>query len=379
MKPLLLTEFEEMRDQNLMELTTARSAGRKVVGTYCLYTPAELIVAAGAIPVSLCGTRQAPISAAEKYLPRNLCPLIKSSFGSAVTDTCPYFYFTDLLVAETTCDGKKKMYEILGKIKPLHLMQLPQTQEGEDSFNYWYREVVRFKNRLEEELGTTITDSGLKSAVQLLNEERQALADLQDVCKHIPSPISGVDLLAVLHLRNFFIDKRKAILMLNRLTAELRDMSAAGSSPFRPGAPRILLTGVPVGTGSDKVIRIIEESGGSVVCLESCSAYKKVAPVDESLEPLTAIAKKYLLTPCSCMSPNNGRLELVARLAGEFAVDGIIDLTWQACHTYNLESFTLQQGLQKHHDLPFLQIETDYSEGDSEQLRVRIEAFLEML
>ena len=379
MKPLLLAEFEEMRERNLLELTDAHKAGRKVVGTYCLYSPTELIVAAGAIPVSLCGTRQTPIPAAEKYLPRNLCPLIKSSFGAAVTDTCPYFYFADLLVAETTCDGKKKMYELLGKLKPLHLMQLPQTQEGEDAFRYWYREVVRFKSRLEKELEVTITDAELKSAIQLLNEERQALVDLQDVCKHIPSPISGVDLLAALHIRSFCIDKREAILILNRLTAELRDMAAAGNSPFRHDAPRILLTGVPVGTGSDKVIRIIEESGGSVVCLESCSAYKKVAPVDESLDPLTAITQKYLQTPCSCMSPNNGRLELVARLAGEFAVDGIIDLTWQACHTYNLESFTLQQGLQKYHDLPFLQIETDYSEGDSEQLRVRIEAFLEMI
>lgn len=379
MKPLLLAEFEEMRERNLSDLVDAHAAGRKIVGTYCLYSPLELIVAAGAISVSLCGTRQTPIPAAEKYLPRNLCPVIKSSFGAAVTDTCPYFYFADLLVAETTCDGKKKMYELLGKLKPLHLMQLPQTQEGEDAFRYWYQEVVRLKSRLEGELGVAITDVRLQSAIKLLNEERQALADLQDVCKHIPSPVSGVDLLAALHIGSFCIDKREAISMLTRLTTELWDIAATGSSPFRPDTPRILLTGVPVGTGSEKVIRIVEEGGGSVVCLESCSAYKKVDPVDEHLDPLIAITEKYIRTPCSCMSPNTGRLELVARLAREFSVDGIIDLTWQACHTYNLESFTLQEGLKKHHDLPFLQIETDYSEGDSEQLRVRVEAFLEMI
>lgn len=96
---------------------------------YCLYSPKEIIMAAGAIPVPLCGTRQDPIPTAEKVLPRNLCPLIKSSYGFAATDTCPYFHFSDILIAETTCDGKKKMYELLGQLKPLHLLQLPQKRQ----------------------------------------------------------------------------------------------------------------------------------------------------------------------------------------------------------------------------------------------------------
>lgn len=79
------------------------------------------------------------------------------------------------------------------------------------------------------------------------------------------------------------------------------------------------------------------------------------------------------------MSPNRGRYELVSRLAEEFQVDGIVDLTWQACHTYNIESFSLRQHVQQHSGLPFLQLETDYAESDSEQLKLRLEAFLELL
>ncbi|MRR06765.1 MAG: 2-hydroxyacyl-CoA dehydratase, partial [Deltaproteobacteria bacterium] len=122
-----------------------------------------------------------------------------------------------------------------------------------------------------------------------------------------------------------------------------------------------------------------EECGGSVVCFESCGAYKKVDPVEESGDPIAAIAERYLRIPCSCMSPNDGRYALVERLVREFSADGVIDLTWQGCHTYNIESYSLKKHVQETSNVPFLQIETDYSESDTEQLKVRIEAFLEMI
>ena len=379
MKAETFGQIATLREANVVALKQAKEAGARVVGTYCLYSPAELIVASGAIPVSLCGTSQNPVPAAEKVLPRNLCPLIKSSYGFAVTDTCPYFHFSDLLVAETTCDGKKKMYELMAEIKPLHLMQLPQVQD-EAALDYWIRELKRLKVRLEEEFGVEVTDEALQEAIRLCNDERRSLQSLQDVCRRRPAPISGMDLLTVLHNRGFSVDKREAIALVDRLTQELEELADAGLSPFTQTTPRILLTGVPVGIGSDKVVRLVEECGGNIVCFESCGAYKKVEPVEEGApDPLRAIAERYLRIPCSCMSPNQGRFQLVERLARDFAVDGVIDLTWQGCHTYNIESWSLKRYLQERTSLPFLQVETDYSESDTGQLKVRIEAFLEIL
>jgi benzoyl-CoA reductase/2-hydroxyglutaryl-CoA dehydratase subunit BcrC/BadD/HgdB len=379
MRPAALARFERLREENILKLVAARERGIPIVGLYCLYSPAELVVAAGAVAVSLCGTRQDTIPVAEQYLPRSICPLIKSSFGAAVGDSCPFFHFADLVVAETTCDGKKKMYELLGEMKPLHLLQLPQTQEGDEALAYWRRELERFRQRLEERFGVVIDDGRLREAIRLLNRERRALKALQDVCRATLSPISGLDLLTALHARGFCLDREEAIGLLEQLTTELQELAAAGVSPFSADAPRILLTGVPVGIGSHKVLQLLEECGASVVCLESCGAYKKVALVDEEGDPLDALARRYLQIPCSCMSPNSGRLELVARLAHEFAVDGVVDLTWQGCHTYNIESVALKRHLQRETGLPFLQLETDYSPSDSEQLKVRIEAFLELL
>ncbi|MRR06266.1 MAG: 2-hydroxyacyl-CoA dehydratase, partial [Deltaproteobacteria bacterium] len=272
-KAKTFAEISNLRERNVLALKEAKEKGLRVAGTYCLYSPAELVVAAGAIPVMLCGTSQNPVPAAEKVLPRNLCPLIKSSYGFALTDTCPYFHFADLLIAETTCDGKKKMYELLGEMKPLHLMQLPQVQ-NEAALGYWVDEMGRLKRRIEEEFAVEITDEKLRNAICLMNEERRSLKEFQDVCKQNPAPISGMDMLTVLHNRGFSIDKQDAIELVDRLTAELREMAGKGISPFTSSTPRILLSGVPVGIGSDKVVRLVEECGGSVVCFESCGAYK---------------------------------------------------------------------------------------------------------
>ena len=177
----ITTAFE----RNALAIQQAKEQGRKVVGQYCLYSPNEIALAAGTIPVSLCGTRNDSIAAAEEILPRAICPLIKSSFGFALKDSCPYLVASDVVVADTTCDGKKKMYELLNEYKPVFLLQ--------------------------------------------------------------------------------------------------------------------------------------------------------------------------------------------------FSVDAIVDLTWQGCQTYGIESWSLKKFVQEELKKPFLQIETDYSETDTEQLKVRIEAFIEML
>lgn len=372
----VMNKLQQIAEQNLIDIENAKNAGAKVIGFYCLYSPTELAVAAGAIPLPLCGTRNEPITAAEEILPRNLCPLIKSSFGFAVSDTCPFFRFSDMLVADTTCDGKKKMFELIAKYKPIHVLQLPQNQDTETALLFWYNEVRKLKEVIEKHTGNLISDEKISSAIRLLNEERMTLKALMDLAKAKPSPIRGTDMLTIQFRTGFFADKRKGISLVREIIDELKQTT---QSPFTKNTPRILLTGVPVGIGSDKVVKILEQSGANVVCFENCSGYKKAFTVDEDKEPLQALAEQYLTIPCSVMSPNTGRFRMLAELIEEFCIDGVADLTWQACHTYNVESYSIEQFVKEKYQLPFLHLETDYSESDTEQLRVRIEAFSEMM
>ena len=310
MRPEIMQEVEGLRGVNSVKIKEAHEAGRKVVGMYCVFSPQEIALAADAISVTLCGTAQAPIEDAEKELPRNLCPLIKSSYGFAITDKCPYFYFSDVLLAETTCDGKKKMYELMGKIKPMHIMNLPQTAEGEDSLNLWKNEMVKFKSFLEEKFEVTITDEKLREAIQLMNRERKAMRELHQLNAHKPAPLTGMDMMLAQWLKGFNVDKEAGIALIERLIAETKEQMEKGIYAFDENAPRILLTGCPIGSGSEKVLRILEESGASVVALENCTGYKGLdVLVDETKEPITALAEKYLSTPCSCMTNNKGRLD----------------------------------------------------------------------
>lgn len=372
--------FDGLVGAGAIKVKEEKAAGRKAVGTYCAYSPFELIEAADAIALCLCGTKEKPIPEAEKSLPRNLCPLIKSSYGFAVTDTCPFFYFSDFLIAETTCDGKKKMYELMSRIKPMVILELPQKPEDEDARQHWLAEIKKTKAALEENLGVEITEEKLRKAIKVMNEERKILKELYAYGKAPQSPISGLDIHTVLVAKGFQVDRQDYIQKVKDLMAELDQRIAEGKFVNKASAPRILVTGCPTGNGSEKVLRLVEEAGGLVVCQESCNGYRPLdLLVDEEKDPLEAIAEKYLQIPCSCMTPNNGRLELIEKLIKEYQVDGVIDLTWVACHTYNIESFRVKELVKDKLELPFLHLESDYGESDLQQLKVRIDAFLEMM
>jgi len=384
MRPEMMNIFDNMRDQNIIEIEHAKRNNKKIVGMYCAYGPQELVLAAGALPVSLCGTRHEPIAAAERVLPRNLCPLIKSSFGFAITDACPYFRFSDFVIAETTCDGKKKMFEILRDYKPMHVMHLPQGTDRPGALKWWLEELNLLQDKLEEKLGVTISREDLRSAIKLANRERMAMRNLHELNKLDPAPLSGLDMLTAIWMKGFNVDKEDGIQLINQLADEVREIAKKGLSPFRKGTPRILLTGCPVGLGSEKVVKLLEECGGSVVCLENCSGVKTLEYLvdedeDGQRDPMEAIAERYLRIPCSCMSPNRGRLELIGKLIGEYRVDAVVDLTWQACHTYIIEGELIRRYISKNFGLPYIQLETDYSTSDVEQLKTRIAAFIEML
>lgn len=368
--------FASAREVNLMRIKNAKENGTKVVGIYCTYCPQELILAAGAIPVGLCGTSENPIAAAEETLPRNLCPLIKSSYGFAVTDTCPFFHFSDLIVGETTCDGKKKMFEIMQDLKPVHVMQLPHVNNTKASFDLWVEELRRLRNRLEQELQVSISDQAIWEAIELINKEKRAMKAMLDLNRADPPPLSGMEILTAAWSRSFSSNKEEMIENLNAVVREVANQVESRQVK----APRVLLTGCPVGLGTEKVIRLTEELGACIIAMENCSGYKTLELLaDTTLEdPIVALAEKYLAIPCSCMSPNPYRLELIDKMIDDFRADAVIDLTWQACHTYNIEAFEVGK-LVKSKGLPYLHLESDYSNSDLESLKVRIEAMLEMI
>ncbi|HAT3807240.1 TPA: 2-hydroxyacyl-CoA dehydratase [Morganella morganii] len=378
--PSIFSDFSDARQQGFLTVMELKEQGVPLVGTYCTFMPQEIAMAAGAAVVSLCSTSDETIEEAEKTLPRNLCPLIKSSYGFGKTDKCPYFYFSDIVVGETTCDGKKKMYEYMAEFKPVHVMQLPNNSESAESVALWRSEIIRFQKRLEEQFGCEITEQGIRDAIDLRNRERRALTEFYRLGQLNPPAMTGREILSVVYGATFKFDKRALIGELETLTAKVRAEYAAGKR-LDP-RPRILITGCPIGGAAEKVVRIIEENGGWVVGYENCTGAKATEQcVDENpqTDVYDALTEKYLAIGCSCISPNTQRLNMLSEMVQDYQVDGVIDVILQACHTYAVESLLINRHIREKHDIPYMAIETDYSTSDTGQLATRIAAFIEML
>lgn len=376
--PAIFDSFSDARRQGFLAVMALKERQIPLVGTYCTFMPQEVAMAAGAVVVSLCSTSDETIEEAEKDLPRNLCPLIKSSYGFGKTDKCPYFYFSDLVVGETTCDGKKKMYEYMAEFKPVHVMQLPNLADDEASRTLWRSEIVRFKELLEQQFGKPISEQALRDAIALKNRERRALADFYRLGQLNPPALSGTDLLKVVYGATFRFDKEQLISELQEMTRRIKAEYAEGKR--LDARPRILITGCPIGGAADKVVRLIEEHGGWVVGYENCTGAKATEQcVSEQGDPFDALTDKYLAIGCSCISPNHQRMNLLSQMVEEYQADGVIDVILQACHTYAVESLAIKRHVRDRHGIPYMAVETDYSSADKGQLATRLAAFIEML
>lgn len=374
--------FSDMIDHCFDFAETAKGQGRPIVGIMCEFTPREIILAAGGVPVCLCGGSAATIPVAEQYLPANLCPLIKSTFGYHVKGSNPFLNWADLIVAETTCDGKKKMFELLAEAKPMYVLELPQKSDDPGAFEHWVAEIRKFKEHLEARFGVSITREKLRAAIQLMNRERSLRRQLADLMSADPPPLTGRQLLDF----KSTISGIEADLQQYQSALELfgRGNAMAASSPKskienQKSKIRVLLTGVPLVHGAERVLELIEDCGAVVVCMENCTGLKPILEDVDLAEPdpIRAIAKTYYHLPCSVMTPNQQRFETLRQLAARFRPHCVIELVWQACLTYDVESFRVRRLVEEGLHLPYLKITTDYSPADSARIASRVEALLE--
>ena len=376
--PEIFEEFAEQRKESFLCVKECKDQHIPVIGAYCSYFPREIAAAMGAVPIGLCSSSEETVQIAESILPKNVCPLIKSSYGYAISDRCPYFHFSDLVVGETTCDGKKKMYEMMAEFKDVFIMELPNIQ-SEKGLKLWREEIIRLKDYMEEKFQVVITDEDVRRAIRQENGRRKALKRLYEVMKLNPVPIKGMDLLNVLYGSKYRLDTDQATEDINLLTDRILD--GYRPDPGRKGKPRILITGCPIGGDSVKIVRAIEDNGGVVVAFENCTGAKVIDKLVDEEDPdiYGAIARKYFYIGCAIMTPNDNRIELLGRMIDEFHVDGVVEMILSGCHSVHMESVSVRNFVSEEKHIPYIDVVTDYSQGDIGQLNTRMSAFIEML
>ena len=374
--------MSEVHSLRIKELLDEKEQGRKVIGSFCVFVPEEIVRAADATLVGLCTGADFAIEEVEKLLPRNTCSLIKSAFGFKLGKVCPYLECADMIVGENTCDGKKKSYEILKElVSNLYVMDIPQMKstEGRALLKVEYQ---RFKEAVEELTGVTIDAARLKKGVEIVNNKRKAIYGLSGLRKADPAPISGLD--ALLANQVFFYDNPARFTdSVNKICDELESRIEKQEGVMPRGTPRILMSGCPMAVPNWKLPWIIETSGAVIVGEESCVGERGTRNLTDDTgntveELMEAIIDRYFKVDCAIFTPNPDRLNHILEMVKDYKADGVIHYGLQFCQPYLMESMPVEKALEEK-EIPTLRIETDYSLEDVGQLKTRVEAFIELI
>jgi len=374
--------MSEVHGLRIKELVDEKAAGRKIIGSYCVFVPEEIVLAANATLVGLCSGADFATEDVERLLPRNTCALIKSSFGFKLGKVCPYLESADMIVGENTCDGKKKAYESLGPlVDNLYVMDLPQVK-SENGKALLKAEYQRFQAAVETLTGVKITKDSLKEAIRTVNAKRAAIHRLLLLRNADPAPISGLD--ALLANQVFFYDNPARFTeSVNKICDELEKRIDKKQGVFPEKTPRILVSGCPQAVPNWKLPMIVETAGAVIVGEESCVGERGTRNLtDESGETvdemIEAIVDRHFKVDCAIFTPNPDRLAHIQQMVADYKADGVIHYGLQFCQPYLMESIPVEKALEDA-QIPCLRIETDYSMEDLGQLTTRVEAFVEQL
>ncbi|MDD2557134.1 MAG: double-cubane-cluster-containing anaerobic reductase [Desulfuromonadaceae bacterium] len=374
--------MSDIHGLRIKELMDEKASGRKIIGSYCVFVPEELVLAANATLVGLCSGADFAMEEVERLLPRNTCALIKSLFGFKLGKVCPYLECADMVVGENTCDGKKKAYESLSDLLGnLYVMDLPQVKSTNGKAML-LDEYKRFKTALEKLTGATITAESLKESIRTVNAKRAAIHRLSTLRKADPAPISGLDALLANQIL-FFDNPVRFTESVNKLCDELEQRIEAKTGVFPKKTPRVLISGCPQAMPNWKLHMLVESAGAVIVGEESCVGERGTRNlIDESGETveemLEAITNRYFQVDCAIFTPNAERLEHIQQMVAEYKADGVIHYGLLFCQPYLIEAIPVEKALEEE-QIPCLRIETDYSMEDLGQLKTRVEAFVEQL
>jgi len=365
--------LHDSHGQRVAEVIGYRKAGGKSIGSFCIYLPDEISMAAGVLNIPLCGGSGFSVNYADKILPRDICPLVRSTFGMALSGTCPYKTLKDCVVGETTCDAKKKTWDLLN----FRVLEVPQKKNDIDR-NLWLAEVKDFAGQMEALSGRTITASSLRAGIRKQNRKRNVLNAINDFRKLTEPPISGLDALLVSQVAlnmdiDTFLETGKALL------EELEDRAVKGISAYQEPGVRVLMAGTPSPMGYAKVHAAAEMSGLRVVIDESCTGLRYSRNnVPEDIETvdgmMQAIADRYFDIDCACFTPNTERRENLREMVNGFRVEAVVHNILQYCHGFNVEAGVMDKVLLEM-NVPSMKIVSDYSQEDFEQIRIRMESF----
>ena len=356
--------------------------GKPLTGTYCVMAPQELIYAAGAVPVKLCSGNYTAFSIGDDQFPRDACPLVKAVAGFQEMGLMPIYRDCSLMAVPITCDCKKRIVEMLEKTHEVYPLQVPAGREDEDIDRY-VEELYGFLDRLEEMTGQTVTWDALAQGMNTIGRAKYQLSRFLELKKSMPYLMRGTHILAAMNAAAYMHAGIWARCM-HDLNAELEQRIRKRQRVTPKDLPRIMITGSPVIFPNLKIPLLIEEMGGILAADETCMGERGMSDpavvVDESFDGMMRALANQALRPCSCPTfvDNRERIFRLRQMIEDYQIQGVIYHVLRGCLVYDFEYRQIEEELGRD-GIPVIRLESDYNEEDVEQLRIRIEAFIELI
>ena len=348
--------------------------GKKVLGYLCLFAPPEIMASAGVLPYRLRGDLKEPVTRAYEFVEPFGCAYVRNLFDQ---DLKGKFDFLDGLIMSHSCDMVQRIYGIwtLNRKLPFHyFVNVPHTLKPW-SKEFFKRELVLFREKIEDFSGTKISDDQLRNTIAEYNRCRGLLRRLYGLRKEDPPRVSGTETLRVM-VAGMGIPVEEFNGLLEEVIAEV---SSRSERPPQKAA-RLMVYGSVCDDSS--LVQLVEENNAYVVIDDTCIGTRSfMQDVPQTADPLDGLVEAYFssfLCPRTDRGAEGGRLRYIADLAKEYRADGVIMYIYSYCDPHKFDAPDVHDILKKE-GLPSLIIDDDYTLTNLASIRTRVQAFVELL
>ena len=325
-KPEALDPFLNILRRVFVEMQGAVKPGdMPTIGTYCVMVPPELIYAAGAIPVKLCGGSYTAFNIGDDIAPRDACPLVKAVMGFQSIGVMPVYQECSLMAIPVTCDCKKKLAGYLAQQRPTVTLHVPSGRGRDKDMEQYVRELYLFSQKLTEVTGTPLSYERLSWACGMTAAAQYELSRFIELRRKAPLVIKGTHYMAVMNAMSYTHISLWTEYMRS-LNDELEEKIKRKEMASKENRPRILITGSPIVFPNFKLPLLIEEMGGVLVGNETCmgerGAYDPPAIADQSVDGIMRALANKSTRPCTCptFTDNRRRVYRIMQMLKDYKV-----------------------------------------------------------
>jgi benzoyl-CoA reductase subunit C len=350
-----------------------KATGRKVIGWFNPYIPEEIIHAAGMLPFEVTGNNEpVQMQGAEAHIYSNSCSKIRTCWQLQLDGK---YNFLDGLVSSHMCDQDMRLFEVWSYYKKLPYMDSVYAPRKRDEVGVklYLTDLDGFRSRLSQYLICRIPDQHIANSIKLYNRGRELMHNLYELRKRDRPPVTGAEALEVSKAARRLPRER-----FNELMEQLLDEIERTGREIKK-AMRLMIIGNDL-HNTNQIANL--ETLDAVVVVDEMDVGIRYAwgQVDTQLSPMEALARHYVLgRPVDKHNWNSdGRLEFIGEMAEQYKVDGIVSEIVRFC-TYNgWDKFDLKKQMQER-GIPILELDLEYGHPAGAQVKIRAEAFMEML